>query len=219
FTPKNNWLIVDEINRADIDKAFGSLFSALTGDNITLSFEIAGKPVEIIGDPTDGSETSDNVFIIHPDWRIIATMNTFDKTSLYEMSYAFMRRFAFIQVTVPSKIDENLISEYVRVWGFERDAEIYRTLSELWKIINEYRKIGPAVIEDIYKHLLEEEDYVSAVTMYVMPQFEGMLEKDQKEFIKELSGKDFIKDEDRLKDFASEFFGIERTKFEKEGES
>ena len=36
---QNKWLIIDEINRSDIDKAFGALFSALTGDPITLSFQ------------------------------------------------------------------------------------------------------------------------------------------------------------------------------------
>ncbi|KKL76572.1 hypothetical protein LCGC14_2043560, partial [marine sediment metagenome] len=37
--PENNkWLIIDEINRADIDKAFGSLFSSLTGDNVVLPY-------------------------------------------------------------------------------------------------------------------------------------------------------------------------------------
>jgi hypothetical protein len=37
YQQKNEWLIIDEMNRADIDKAFGSLFSALTGDPITLN--------------------------------------------------------------------------------------------------------------------------------------------------------------------------------------
>src|SRR5699024_3297897 len=37
--PLNKWLIIDEMNRADIDKAFGSLFSALTGDSIKLDFQ------------------------------------------------------------------------------------------------------------------------------------------------------------------------------------
>ncbi|WP_051001579.1 winged helix-turn-helix domain-containing protein [Thermosipho africanus] len=31
------WLIIDEINRADIDKAFGSFLSVLTGDEVELS--------------------------------------------------------------------------------------------------------------------------------------------------------------------------------------
>ena len=36
------------------------------------------------------------------NWRIIATMNVFDKNLLFDMSYALMRRFAFIEVGTPS---------------------------------------------------------------------------------------------------------------------
>ena len=35
------------------------------------------------------------------NWRIIATMNVFDKNLLFDMSYALMRRFAFIEVGTP----------------------------------------------------------------------------------------------------------------------
>ena len=34
-------------------------------------------------------------------WRIMATMNMFDKNLLFEMSFALMRRFAFIEVPSP----------------------------------------------------------------------------------------------------------------------
>lgn len=95
--PENKWLIIDEINRADIDKAFGSLFSVLTGDEVTLPFE--SKSGESIQMKPQGEMTSvepdDHTYVVSNDWRIIATMNTIDKASLYEMSYAFMRRFAF----------------------------------------------------------------------------------------------------------------------------
>jgi len=213
--PINNWLIIDEINRADIDKAFGSLFSALTGDDITLPFEISEKRIKIIGKPNDNTEIRKNHFIIPQDWRIIATMNTFDKTSLYEMSFAFMRRFAFISIDVPTNIDAELIERYVKIWELEAIDEICSDLSELWTIINKKRKIGPAIIEDIYKYVKDTSppDYTNALIMYVLPQFEGLLEENQVDFIKEIASLDFIDKIDELKDFASEFFGIDIKKF------
>jgi len=209
---RNRWLIIDEINRADIDKAFGSLFSALTGDNITLPFEFADGQIEVIGKPEDEIEVQGNLFIIHPDWRIIATMNTLDKASLYEMSYAFMRRFAFIPVNVPNEINEKLIQNYLDIWGSktERDSELVNELTNLWKTINKFRKIGPAIIKDIYEYLSKERDLISAVIMFVLPQFEGLAEEEILKFVKELD----IERKDGLKDFCVDFFGIKREKFE-----
>ena len=34
----NEWLVVDELNRADVDQAFGSLFTVLTGETVELPF-------------------------------------------------------------------------------------------------------------------------------------------------------------------------------------
>ena len=96
--PDNKWVIIDEINRADIDKAFGSLFSVLTGDEVALPFQSEeGKPIKIIPQKElTAVHPNLHSYIIPNDWRIIAT-NTIDKSSLYEMSYAFMRRFALFQ--------------------------------------------------------------------------------------------------------------------------
>lgn len=215
-TPINKWLIIDEINRADIDKAFGSLFSALTGDDITLPFDILGERIRIIGNPNDETEIRDNHFIIPQDWRIIATMNTFDKTSLYEMSYAFMRRFAFVPVDVPKTINKELVKKFVQIWGLDIDENICSNLSELWVKVNEKRKIGPAIIEDMYRYIFETKppDYISPIIMYVLPQFEGLLEENQVDFIKIIVSLDFIDKGEDLKHFASEFFGIDMRKFD-----
>ncbi|MDC4232072.1 MAG: AAA family ATPase, partial [Nitrosopumilus sp.] len=86
---ENNWAIIDEFNRADIDKAMGKLFSSLVNGKISNE---DGEP------PLD----------IPKDYRIIATMNTADKFYLNKMSSALLRRFAYIEVNTP----KNEITEY-----------------------------------------------------------------------------------------------------------
>jgi len=210
----NKWLIIDEINRADIDKAFGEMFSALTGDNISLPLTRNGKAIEIIGSPSSGGEPESHQYVIPEDWRIIATMNTFDKTSLYEMSYAFMRRFAFIPVDIPKEINAGLINIYLEKWEIEVNDEITDRISKIWAIVNKYRKIGPAIIEDVYRYVKDtENDFTSALIMYVLPQFEGLDEDELVKFVKEIlkaiNGKD-----DQLISFVSDYFEIRELNLE-----
>ena len=214
--PRNHWLIVDEINRADIDKAFGALFSAFTGDNVTLHHDLGNKQrIEIIGDPRNNLEIQKHRFIIHRHWRMIATMNTFDKSSLYDMSYAFMRRFAFIPVEVPSEnaINGGLIKVYGEKWGFEIDDLHSQRLASLWNLINKYRKIGPAIVEDIHNYTQTTDDYCSAIIMYVLPQFEGIVEVQAIEFIKQAVLLDFVTEKENLISFAADYFNIDKAKF------
>lgn len=210
--PTNIWLIVDEINRADIDKAFGAMFTTLTEKDAELAFEIDGRRVKLVGSPDQDTPIVPNVFIIPKTWRIIATMNTFDKSSLYEMSYAFMRRFAFIPVDIPSNITKDMVRKYVGIWKKENNPDIaekeLETLAALWRCINQTRQIGPAVIRDIYRYIysskVEPIDYQSPLIMYVMPQFEGLQKKKINEFIEML--KPLLGDVSRVKAFADQMF-------------
>lgn len=209
---QSKWLLIDEINRADIDKAFGPLFSALTGDSITLSFkDNDDNYIKVVPEKeNDKIDITDNIYQINNDWRIIATMNTFDKTSLYEMSYAFMRRFAFVPVSIPKKINQDLINNYLECWGIEED-DYTENIIELWNQINDVRKIGPAIIEDIYKYLLEnEDDYISALISYVMPQFEGVRSKELNSFKSNIKDLDFINNQDfeLLENFIEDYFQL-----------
>lgn len=193
-TPANEWLIIDELNRADIDKAFGSLFSALTGESVTLPFNGSeGDPIEILNESRTDEEVCSNRFYIPEDWRMLATMNTLDKTSLYEMSYAFMRRWAFVPVGIPDLPEtedggdesalEELVEEYVTVWSIDGSVpeadHHYEPVGRIWRAVNEERAIGPAIVEDIYRYVAptgsaEDADYVSPIIMYVFPQLEGL---------------------------------------------
>ncbi|MDZ7688000.1 MAG: AAA family ATPase [Halobacteriales archaeon] len=217
--PQNEWLVVDEINRADIDKAFGALFSVLAGDDATLSFtDRSGRNIRILcnGEPEQG--TPENVYYVPDDWRMVATMNTLDKTSLYEMSYAFMRRWAFVSVPVPEIPEDDeeaarLVGEYVDVWkedSEEGDEEKYAEIAELWRVVNRYREIGPAIVEDIYEHVEDEPDpdYASALSMYVIPQLEGLRENELADFVTDLSDAEADVDVERVEGFVEDYFQV-----------
>ncbi len=188
-TPQTEWLIIDELNRADIDKAFGSLLSALTGETIQLPFETDQQPITLVGDPQNDDPIGSNRYHIPDDWRLIGTMNTYDKTSLYQLSYAFMRRFAFIPVSVPdqSAINGDLIQEYVDEWfGSETiDDDVADDVADLWQRVNAVRPIGPAIVRDIVGDIAggSTANFTDPLIMYVMPQLEGLSKADQREFV------------------------------------
>jgi len=180
---ENKFLIIDEINRADIDKAFGQLFTVLSGQSVELQFKEDGYTVTIIRDKKRvASGYNDGTYTVGNNWRIIATMNTFDKTSLYEMSYAFMRRFAFIHVGVPENKD--IMEKLIKQFDTENKLEMHHIekLLNLWLQINAHRKIGPAIIKDVVEHFtqtdLKGESLTDTIIAYILPQFEGMEQHD-----------------------------------------
>ena len=118
-------------------------------------------------------------------------MNTFDKTSLYEMSYAFMRRFAFIPVSIPRTINADTVKALCQLWKVD-SFDDYRNMAKLWIIINDYRKIGPAIVEDLAQFIALGGDYISSIVLYVLPQLEGLYDTVIEKFFFELKELAFI---------------------------
>jgi MoxR-like ATPase len=222
---KNEWLLIDEINRSDIDKAFGQLFSVLSEDSVTLPYE-RDDTVEVVW--TDDEETVERVennpdkFPVTESWRLMATMNTHDKASLYEMSYAFMRRFNFIHVGVPEPEEsllepnpddgENFSTEWIEE-GIKEDIveQNYEDVTEIWKKVNKEKEIGPSIIRDILSYLdsyPDEENgaaLTNAVVSLVFPQMEGMRKDKQVRMIDSLRDVESIEQE-RLTSRAEDIF-------------
>ena len=99
---KGRWLIIDEMNRADFDKAFGPLFTIFANQPVTLPFKRVGHSSYLSLVPAGAEAPPQTEAVVVPTrWRIIATMNELDKATLYRMSFALMRRFAFIEVEPP----------------------------------------------------------------------------------------------------------------------
>jgi len=146
-------LIIDELNRCDIDKVIGPLFTVLSGQQTTLPYrtDITDKdsqPYTIL--PKPKAAPAEHEFAPGIGWRLIATINSIDKASLYQMSYALSRRFGWVYVDAPRDLPG-----FVRVFLARLDPETAAPeagancpIAEVWKAINQVRVIGPAPIID-----------------------------------------------------------------------
>jgi MoxR-like ATPase len=173
----NNWLVIDEINRADVDKAFGPLLTVLSGQDLVLPYTSAeGIPIKIRR--ANGLESYHDApgttYFVGDNWRVIGTMNSFDKNSLFALSYAFMRRFGFVHINnMPSVALHRMID------GRVQDGHLSFELSDKVKrlIAASPRELGPAIVIDILNYLKErraDEAFFESVVAYVLPQFEGL---------------------------------------------
>ncbi|WP_439613287.1 AAA family ATPase [Reyranella sp.] len=149
----NDPLIIDELNRCDIDKVIGPLFTVLSGQQTTLPYRtnIADKnspPYTILPKPKTGAAAHE--FAPGPGWRLIATINSIDKAALYQMSYALSRRFGWVYVDAPSDLSGFIRSFLLRhePQAQQPAANLACPLADLWKAINAVRTIGPAPIID-----------------------------------------------------------------------
>lgn len=84
---RGQWLVIDEFNRAPIDIALGDALTALSGTE-KLRVAIEGGSAELP---------------IPRDFRIIGTLNSFDRNYLNQMSEALKRRFTFVEILPPTR--------------------------------------------------------------------------------------------------------------------
>ena len=170
------WLVLDEFNRADGDRALGELLTLLTGRTCDTPFVLDdGRQVRI--GPESGA-----THLVPRTFRVIATMNTWDKTSLFRLSHALERRFAMIHVGIPGDAAyARLIYEQAERPGLEQPLATTET-ERLVRLFSStglfrYRAIGPAVALDMVKYLRRRrapEGLGESLVSYVLPQLEGL---------------------------------------------
>ena len=214
---RNEWLVIDELNRSNFDRAFGQLFTVLSGQAVELPYDRGGGAGRLVLVPEDavGAQRADaDLLIIPKTWRVIATMNVFDKSLLFEMSFALMRRFAFIEVPSPPESDfEALILE--QTGGDEIAARIARRLLPLRRL----KDLGPAVYMDLARFLYERRRIPNAggdrqlafeaFYSYLLPQFEGIDEVQGEKLYRQIRQLVGSENEERLRDTLRSVLGLE----------
>jgi len=122
---KNYVIIIDEINRADLSKVFGEIFSAL---------EYRKEVVKLL--------YSRESFTIPTNLYIIGTMNTLDKSTV-DIDFALMRRFKFFEVGPDVEVLRRILKEN----GMESD--LIEKIVEVFKKIQEFYPLGHAYFKDV----------------------------------------------------------------------
>ena len=164
------WLLIDELNRADIDRALGEFFTVLSGQPVVLPFKRTSFSDNLSLVPF-GAEAPEGTEVIRvpKSWRIVATMNDYDRNELFSLSHALMRRFAFVHLGSPS---DDVFRALVAGPG-----EVVGQLLPL----REFHDIGPAIFADAAEFAgLRAIDGASPSTVllevfnaYFLPQLDG----------------------------------------------
>ena len=119
---KSYFLVIDEINRANLSTVLGELIYAL---------EYRGESVESMYALDDTKES--RKIILPPNLYIIGTMNTTDR-SVGHIDYAIRRRFAFVNMLpkeLEGNFDKNLFKAVSKLFIENYDEYINNTDTEL----------------------------------------------------------------------------------------
>ena len=161
------WLVIDEFNRAEIDKAFGQLFTALRTQELKIPTNKAGKSYEDLK--------------ISDDYRIIGTLNSTDTHFLFGLSDALKSRFAYIEVGVPKRgqseteiyyaLNNALIKlkkdssfgkikfdhQAKKILKVGSDEKLYKKIMQAYYTldgIRVFKKLGTAVLQLMYQNMI-----------------------------------------------------------------
>jgi MoxR-like ATPase len=178
---KGEWLIIDELNRAQFDRAFGQLFTLLSKQLVALPYnrpEAGGRPLVVLPFECAPPTFPSDVLPVPDSWRIIATMNVFDKSLLFQMSFALMRRFAFIEIPSPSKHHfTKLIAAAAD--GDDKAVHLATRMLDVRKI----KDLGPALFTDLARFfktrlalqaVTDDQLIFEGFYSHLLPQFEGV---------------------------------------------
>jgi MoxR-like ATPase len=184
------WAIVDELNRADIDKAIGPLFTLLSGQTVVLPYEeeVDGEYLPVALVPADDDAEVPEGTSPHrvaSQWRLIATLNTRDRDLLFSLSYALMRRFAVIDVPVP---DRETYREILHEGGQVGITAVDAAILALIDLPG--RSLGPAILLDVAAFARERLTLIPAdveaaigdgLAAFVLPQLDDLSRSKQVE--------------------------------------
>ncbi len=121
---EQRWLVLDETNRADLDKIMGPLLTWLSQQQVEVgrTKPHQGKPIHLgwaespasVADEPDPDTGEPTRFLAGRSWRILGTYNPQDAQRVFRMGQALSRRFVVVPVPalMPGQFESLLNDSY-----------------------------------------------------------------------------------------------------------
>lgn len=156
---RDDWLILDEANRADMDRVLGGVLTWLSGKRVRIGSWKSDTSQEAVPAYLDWTaqplselrETgAAREYLAGSDWRLLGTYNAVDAQRVFRMGQALSRRFKHVPIPPASREDfELLIADYVME---NRHADLVRDrLTRFYgaHLAVEDGQLGPGLFTDI----------------------------------------------------------------------
>jgi hypothetical protein len=135
----DEWLVLDEANRADMDRVLGGVLTWLSGKRVRIGtwrangasvpayLDWSATPTSTIGTAEDGGRE----YVAGADWRLLGTYNAVDAQRVFRMGQALSRRFKHVPIP-PIGIEDFrlLIADFIvdaelAAWLVDRVTALY----------------------------------------------------------------------------------------------
>jgi hypothetical protein len=191
----NRWLVLDELNRADLDRILGPAFTFLAGQSADVDrteLSSCGRNVTLKWGtkPRSGLELIDSqlIYTAGTDWRFLGTYNNVDLGKVFSMGAALSRRLPTVTVPAASASDFPRIIEAAEL--NDLPEQIQDRLRRLYALhISSRLAIGPAPFLDMGRYVAsaaDDEDVdlllVDAYVAYMGPQLRRLGADDRSQF-------------------------------------
>ncbi len=144
-------IILDEINRTQIDTALGIFFTYLEKDHRLNDLQqIKGILEKELKIEINSEELAKNL----EKFRVIGTLNVYDKTFLFKLGDALKRRFTFIEITTKQEFleslrDESFMNKLLKIWNYQGDKNTANKIIDIFSRLNEIKPLGIGILKDV----------------------------------------------------------------------
>ena len=149
-------LLVEELNRAEADKVLAEFFTMFPSSNPEdwIFPESLYEEMEAYKSGRKGAIDKYGEALlkyldkykrkIPEDFRVIATVNTFDRAFLFTLGYALQRRFVVVEILPPEDVEaeKRAVIKQLILRGLKRDDTVERVCDEAVKLVGVLRRVS-----------------------------------------------------------------------------